>query len=342
MPVLRKRKALLQKQRVIRKPSRTVARHKLTPPSNMVMHLQKNPTARVCVIRSVGGIGDVVMTTPALRELKNLFPECHLTYAVDRHRTNNDLYYELVKNLRFIDEVVDARYVDRDKFGFVSDISAVCIRHEYKGMPDINRIDLFARHLGITRLRNNLPAYLVEKSERAWAKSKIEDIKAGVTGPVIAVHTASNEGKRSWPLSHSKALVRALRASYPQGRVVVFDYNHKDPLWQTLDGVYDASSLDVRRIAALIQQCDFFVGPDSGLMHLAGAVRTRSLVLFGSIPPQARINYYPTHSAITADVNCLGCWYATCKYDTKCMKTLSAQSVLKEISEDFNVFCNRT
>ena len=78
--------------------------------------LKENPTAEVCVTRRVGGIGDVLMMTPALRELKERLPDIHLTVGIDRHTTYGDVYYELLKNAPFIDKLVDARYVDRKKY----------------------------------------------------------------------------------------------------------------------------------------------------------------------------------------------------------------------------------
>jgi len=267
------------------------------------------------------------MCTPSLRELKRRFPNCRLVFAVDMHRVHDNRYYELVKNLDFIDEVVDARYVDSNAFGFVSDITSVCIGYENKGLPPMNRIDLFARHLGLPNLATSLPAYVVTSQERAKAKkalSKLKDSKV-----VIALHTASNEGKRSWPLKKYEPLIRRLTKLIPEVGFVVFDHNNRLPVWGRYSNVIDASRTSVREMTALIEQVDLFIGPDSGPMHCAGAVGTRALVLFGSIPPEARINHYPTHKAITAQVPCLGCWYKACPFNVKCMKLIEADKVAK-------------
>jgi hypothetical protein len=92
--------------------------------------VKRNGKANVCVVRSLGGIGDVLMTLPAVQELKRRFPETHITYACDRHRTSNDVYYAILKDVPFIDHIADARYVNQNQFDAYVDISAVCIPYE--------------------------------------------------------------------------------------------------------------------------------------------------------------------------------------------------------------------
>ena len=288
---------------------------------------KRNGKARVCIIRGVGGIGDVLMTTPALRQLKEMFPRVHLTYAVDMHRAGNT-YQELVYNAPFIDEIVDARYVDRANYDAVCDISAVCIRFENRSLPPVNRIDLFARALGITHMPNKLPFYSVTAVERSWAASILDKYKSAGKR-IVVLHTASFEGKRSWPAERNAELVKL---GDENTVFIIFDFNSVYGDWDKLDNVVDMSRTSVREMAAIIEQADLFVGPDSGPMHIAGATRTNSLVIFGSIPPEARINYYPTHSAIKLDgLSCLGCWYAACPIGVKCMADLSAQTVFERM-----------
>jgi ADP-heptose:LPS heptosyltransferase len=284
---------------------------------------KRDGKASICIIRGVGGIGDILMTTPALRHLKKMFPKTKITYAVDMHRAGST-YRDLISNAPFIDEIIDARYIDRAKYHAVCDISAVCIRFESSGLPPVNRIDLFARALGIAHMGNKLPFYKAETSERIWAEGLLKKYKdAGKK--IVVLHTASFEGKRSWPAERNVELVKLGDTNIV---FVVFDFNSVYGDWAKFDNVVDMSRTSVREMAAIIEQADLFVGPDSGPMHIAGATQTKSLVIFGSIPPEARINYYPTHSAIKLDgLSCLGCWYTACPISVKCMTDLSAKNV---------------
>ena len=292
----------------------------------------KKGQGRWCVIRRVGGIGDVVMILPTLKALKSKFPQMELTFAIDMHTTSNNVYYELCKNLPYIDHLVDARYVQRSSYSKTVDISSVCIRYERSDLPSINRIDLFAKACGLPQLREKLPGVVVEKQESLWARSKLPG------GRVIALHTASMEEKRSWPIENYIEIVERAAMEHPDLNFVVFDFNSKYRHWGKHSNVLDFSRTTLREMMALISEVDYFIGPDSGPMHLAGAVETQSLILFGSIPPAARINHYRSHRAITAEkLKCLGCWYANCNYNVKCMKDIKAGLVYDEMVKDLRI-----
>lgn len=288
---------------------------------------RRSGKAHVCIIRSVGGIGDVLMTTPVMRQLKREFPFLRITYAVDQHRVNNNVYGELVKNAWFIDNVIDARYVQRDKYDAVVDVSAVCLRYERKGLPPINRIDLFARACGVTNLRNKVPFYKVEASEEQWARRVLSQYrKAGKT--LVVLHTASFEGKRTWHQKNQLAFINLVAQHKPNIHFIVFDYNRMLGGLEKYSNCTNLSNTSVREMASYIAECDFFIGPDSGPMHLAGALGVPALITFGSIPPEARINHYPEHHSIRLPgLSCLGCWYEGCPISVRCMAALTGQAV---------------
>lgn len=290
-------------------------------PQGMLDALKANPTGNICVIRSVGGIGDVLMITPGLRELKRRFPNCKLTFAIDRHTTHNDIYYELIKNAPFIDECYDARYVDKRKYTKCIDISAVSIPYEREGLPARNRIDIFANSLGLVTMENRLPFYCVEPEEKAIAKSFINE-HLGFAQPLVGIHTASNEDKRTWRVHQQVKFIKTFSAKASGAKFLIFDH-HNMYDWSTLPNVVVTRNESLREMASLINEVDLFICPDSGPMHIAGALGKKSLTVFGSIPPEARINHYPSHTSVRMEeLSCLGCWYRDCPYDVKCMRDL--------------------
>lgn len=292
---------------------------------------------KVCVIRRLGGIGDVLMCTPTLRQIKLDFPEAELTFAIDMHSTNGNIYFELVKNAPFIDKIVDARYVRQADYDSVVDISSVCIRYEHSGLPVLNRVEIFARAAGLPRLVDKRCWYSTDESERKWAQ-KICNTMRGDGKKLVVLHTASMEGKRCWPPEKYTQLVEAAIAENLNVHFIVIDFNNVFDKWHTYSNAYNASATTLRQMAALIEAADFFIGPDSGPMHLAGAVSTPSVVTFGSIPPEARINFYPTHESVRMDkLPCIGCWYKPCPYNVKCMKDLDFKLVYNRMKGSLNV-----
>jgi ADP-heptose:LPS heptosyltransferase len=287
----------------------------------------KGGKGRFCVIRSVGGIGDVVMALPLLKQLKTEFPNIHLTFAIDMHTTGNNVYYEMCKNLPYINELVDARYVERNKYDGVIDISSVCIRYEHSGLPTLNRIDIFARAAGVPKMASKLPEYIIEPAEKAWADVRVRALREKGK-KLVVLHTASMEGKRCWPIEKYVEIVERAEKLHPNVHFLILDFNRKYASWDKFQNVSNFSSTTLREMTALISVCDLFIGPDSGPMHLAGAIQKSSIVLFGSIPPEARINYYSTHEAVRLEgLPCLGCWYKPCPFNEKCMKDLPSSKV---------------
>lgn len=292
---------------------------------------------KICVFRKLGGIGDVLMCTPALRQLKKDFPECNLTFAIDMHSTKNNNYYELVKNADYIDHIVDSRFVNESMYDAVVDLSSVCIKYEHSGLPVLNRSDIFGRACGLPKLDDKKVWYKVESQERIWAQHWIKSA-TGSSVKLVVLHTASMEGKRCWPAKKYRELVERSLQDSLNIKFVVFDMNNVFADLKVYSNCIDASFTNIRQMAAIIEQADFFIGPDSGPMHIAGALGVKSLVIFGSIPPEARINHYPSHDSIRMDgLPCIGCWYKPCPYDIKCLKDLDSILIYNRIRKYLNV-----
>ena len=135
-------------------------------------------------------------------------------------------------------------------------------------------------------------------------------------------------------IENTVLLIDLLKKEYPNSVIFVSDFNSVLKNITYDSQVINISRLNIRDSASYIKRSDLFFGPDSGLMHLAAAVETKSLVIFGSIPPVSRINHYPTHKSIRLEkLDCLGCWYKSCPINIKCMKDLSPNLVLKKIKE---------
>lgn len=292
----------------------------------------KGNKLNLCVIRSLGGIGDILMTTPAIQQLAEDYPNSRITYATDMHSTKD--YYEVLKNNPHISEVIDARFVNKTHYDAWVDITSVCIQHENSSKPVLNRIDIFAKAIGISRLRNTLPYLKLEPEETLWAQSYIRQLNLG-DKKLIYLHTASFDPQRCWPVQRYQELLRIAQNQYPNLHFLVSDFNQVLPNKQLYPNATDVTQGLIRKASALIQQSDYFIGPDSGPMHIAGALQVPSLAMFGSIPPAARINYYPTHTAVTSEpkLSCMPCFYSKCSINFKCMTNITAEQVLKTLME---------
>ncbi len=95
----------------------------------------------------------------------------------------------------------------------------------------------------------------------------------------------------------------------------------------------------IREAAAVLRDAAVFVGPEGGLTNLARAVQTRSVVFFGSTPPQF---FALRDNANVPPRRCGGCWWTTPSYlhqcprlqvTPECTASIPKQDVLSAVAE---------
>lgn len=95
--------------------------------------------------------------------------------------------------------------------------------------------------------------------------------------------------------------------------------------------------LSLRETAELIAAAGAFVGNDSGLSHIAAAVGTPTIMIFGPTPHQS-LGQFPDNVRILRNgLACEPCWFnerfQACNAGIQCLNSLGVNSVLKKIRE---------
>lgn len=88
----------------------------------------------------------------------------------------------------------------------------------------------------------------------------------------------------------------------------------------------------LRELACLYRQAALLVTTDSGPMHLAAAVRTRAVALFGPTDPARTGPYGPGHRVIRRELPCMPCFRKHCE-DPRCMTEISVNEVFSAVKE---------
>ena len=107
--------------------------------------------------------------------------------------------------------------------------------------------------------------------------------------PLVAVHPFSSTPQKRWPAERYRELIRRLNGRAGVRVVVVGGAEER---WETAAVVPPdrpvanlVGRLTLRQLAALLQRARLLVSNDSGPVHLAAAVGTRVVALFGSSHP---------------------------------------------------------
>lgn len=102
-------------------------------------------------------------------------------------------------------------------------------------------------------------------------------------------------------------------------------------VWQS--GANLAGLLSVRESAAILMQCDLYLGNDTGTMHLAGAVGTPCVAIFAAIDVAGRWNPFGNENIIFRKfVECEKCMTPDCFNNNLCLKLVTVEEVYKACS----------
>jgi heptosyltransferase-2 len=97
-----------------------------------------------------------------------------------------------------------------------------------------------------------------------------------------------------------------------------------------------AGRTSLRELLAVLKICRVVLTNDTGPMHLAAAVGTPIVGLFGSTSPELTGPGLPgcgMHALLRLDVPCSPCFRRTCPIDFRCMLGLDTDSVLERLTE---------
>ena len=156
----------------------------------------------------------------------------------------------------------------------------------------------------------HIPAEDVEYAE-AW----LGDHDIGQGDMLVGVHVGSGPRApaKRWGIEKYAEVVRRLRDDLGGKVVLTGSLGERDLAAKVAelaggDGVFNASGeLNIRQTAALLSRCRLFISNDTGPMHLAAALGTRTIGLFG---PETPVRYGPVgkaNRAVYAGVHCSPC-----------------------------------
>ena len=91
-----------------------------------------------------------------------------------------------------------------------------------------------------------------------------------------------------------------------------------------------AGQTNLMELACVIKRCDAFLAHDSSSLHVAAAVRTPTVALFGPTDPRRHLSSSFTGTIIQKDVFCSPCYSARCRTITHaCMKRIEVEEVFQ-------------
>jgi len=300
---------------------------------------------RAVIVCRFGGIGDVLCTLPMCDEVRHRHPGKMLVFMTAA------IWREVVVISRSADLVYANKWwvhpctlpTNIKLFGLVDAIynPLTTCEQSYKAGMRRHLIDDLAASCGFTVTARQPRLYpssdLIKKTRIAYG------LNWKTTGQrlLIGINPGPNWRVKEWAASKWQKLINKIHSEY-DAVIIQFGINKGDGSSE-YDNLTDvkllASRLKGEELLALVTICDLIVSIDSGPVHLAGAVGTPVIGLFGPLDPALILPPNAQALGLFSDVPCLFChnrtpvihWCDGCPNDIACMKKLDCHAVFEAV-----------
>ena len=336
----------------------------------------------------LSSLGDIVLTSPAIRAVRQHFPQAHISMLVgkqsadlltenphldevipfDRKAGNRNTgqmrrVIRLLRERRF-DLVIDFQRKFRTSLlGYLSGAGCRVGYHQPNGVlctvrvpdrsnravragrissaPAIDRYFTLLHAIGVEATDRTLELFVAD-TDRAFSHELMATNGIAATRPKIGLFPGAAWQLREW-MPDRFAAIGDRAAQEFDAQVLLFGGPHEERLVEqvadlmTTEAISLAGTLGLRQLAALIERCDLFLTNDTGPMHIAAAMQTPTVALFG---PGDHIRFQPLdpiHTTIRHHVPCNPCKQFTnrCKNNI-CMKLITVDEVWEAVHQNLS------
>lgn len=295
--------------------------------------------------------GDMVYATPIFKLIKQKYPEAKTTLWC-KNATS-----ELIKHDPFLDFIITKKKQLEPKYDLILDLRGnidslkYAILHPSKIRLDRGTIRLKNKLKGqhphelqtnfeiIKILVNNLktalkPQIYYSKDDENLAQTYIDENNLE---RFAVLHVGANKELRKWPLANYTALANMLKNQYQLDLVFVGNTQDIEDVEQVRSGLefkaYSvAGNFSWTQYAALVKKAALFVGNESGPLHVAAAMETPLVGLFGPGEPRVFYPYGEKSTFVHHVLSCNPCDQIHCvQLGNTCMQRINLTEVLDQI-----------
>jgi heptosyltransferase-2 len=174
--------------------------------------------------------------------------------------------------------------------------------------------------------------------KRVWSDMGVPEKKSYIA---LAPGATYGPAKR-WPLPYWEDLISRLLRERTESLLILGGLEEEAYLRPLLEGKdsQDASRLHLLAgrttpsiLAAMLSRCKLLVTNDTGPMHVAAAVGTPTVALFGSTSPTWTRPFGLGHEVIYKHLECSPCFQKTCPIGYKCLHAIAVEEVYRAVQK---------
>lgn len=323
--------------------------------------MTENDYKKILILR-FGAIGDVVLTTALFRSIKNFDSDAKIHYVTFRTPSlliQNDPDLEkvwILEGKTYKQILILAKELKKEYFDVFINLQpsiktwifGLMLRAKktltYKKTFKLHAVENFWKTakpiFKDIILDNKIKIYLPEEA-RKNAKQLITSDKK-----LVCFNTGANSTRqgRKWALEHWIYLAKNLIEKYNCQIILTGSEEDAKDANVLIDISPNIKSfcgqLSLVDSAALLEKCDLVISGDTGPLHIATALGTPVIGLYGSMLILRTGPYGKNNFALKSDMECIPCNRRKCKFLKKgqiyapCMIKLKPHTILKVIEEN--------
>ncbi len=318
----------------------------------------------------LSSIGDIVLTSPVTRCLKNQFPE------VEIHFLTKSRNVDLVEANPYIDKIhlfsgslsETIRDLKAENFDFIIDLHNnlrsmriklalkaksstfnklnirkwLFTKFKINTMPNVHIVDRnleTVRRMGVVNDGMGLDHFIPASDEM-----QIDQLPEAFRNGYVALVLAGTRVTKRMPVEKYRRLISETKLPF-----VLLGGNSECPIaarileWNTGNVIDFTGKLRINQSASLVHQARLVISNDTGLMHIAAAYRKKILSVWGNTTPALGMYpYIPAPGSEILEVKGLSCrpcsklGYPECpKKHFRCMNDQSEERMLDWVKREF-------
>lgn len=198
-------------------------------------------------------------------------------------------------------------------------------------MHEIDRLLALTEFLGAPAVGGARPQLGLRQRDRREAALRLTALQR----PVVALQPGARETRKRWALERFISVGEQLRARCA-GSVVVIggpeEAKPGDAIAARLGahGRNLAGRVSLPVLAGVIERVSLLVTNDSGPAHMAYALGTPSITIFGGTDPRMWAGRAAQHLALAHPIACRPCDEASCPIEHQCLRAIGVEEVVRE------------
>ena len=327
------------------------------------MKIDRAKVKKILVI-GLSNIGDAILTTPVIQALRENFPHAHLAvlagprafsvFKSDR-RIDKKIIYD--KKICWKNKLSLLNRLRHDRYNLVVDLRSsafsIILGAKYHtsvfARPPKSLVHMKDRHLwklkslGLDTDDARGPSVMFSGDERNYVNRLFDrwQIKGGDI--LVALSPGARNMTKRWEKEAYRQLAGRLTKEYNAKIIMVGDEQDRPLVEEIISRIKPAplnaaGKTSVGELTFLLTKCRLLVSNDSAPMHLAWAVNTPVVAIFGPTSHKKYAPAGPDDIVVRRDLTCSPCEQSLCPKGTReCMKLIGAEEVFQVCKKILNL-----